>query len=351
MIKRVLPALLLAAACATTAGAQTTRPWLAWRTLRTEHFDVHFPAELEPWARDAVSRMESIQSAVAPLVGSTPERRVTVVIDDPAGETNGTAWSFLRTPYIQLYPTPPDPRSALGNSRNYTEQLTLHEFTHIAHLTRPSRRPMARLRGVFAIPGQGPLAVAPRWVKEGYATYVEGRLTGSGRPYSAIRAATIRQFALEGRLPAYGQLDAVTGAYQSGGMAYMVGSAFLEWLAARRGEAGLVDLWRRMSARQVRTFDEAFRGVYGGSPAEMYALFVVEATANALEARRLLSAAGLVAGDTVQHLTWGTGDPTVSAEGRHVALLLRGPTTAWSRIVVWRTAEQPGDSAANAARA
>ncbi|MBB4636840.1 hypothetical protein FHS01_002861 [Longimicrobium terrae] len=351
MIKRVLLAVLLGAACARTAAAQSTRPWLAWRTLRTEHFDVHFPAELEPWAREAASRMEGIQAAVAPLVGSTPDRRVTVVIDDPAGETNGTAWSFLRTPYIQLYPTPPDPRSSLGNSRNYTEQLTLHEFTHIAHLTRPSRDPFTRLRSVLALPGQGPLSVAPRWVKEGYATYVEGRLTGSGRPFSAIRASTIRQFALEGRLPAYGQLDAVTGGYQSGSMAYLTGSAFLEWLAARRGEQSLVDLWRRMSARQIRTFDEAFRGVYGGSPAELYGLFVVEATANALEARRLLSTAGLVAGDTVQHLTWGTGDPSVSADGRHVALPLRGPSILWSRIVVWRTAETAaGDSAANAAR-
>ena len=48
---------------------------------------------------------------------------------------------------------------------------------------------------------------APRWVIEGYATVVEGRLTGSGRPASSIRAAILRKWAVSGRLPSYSQLD------------------------------------------------------------------------------------------------------------------------------------------------
>ncbi|HZG41924.1 MAG TPA: hypothetical protein VEY93_03100, partial [Longimicrobium sp.] len=281
-MKRVV---LLAAALALhlvprAAGAQTTRPWLEWRTVRTGHFDVHYPAELEAWARDAASRLDAVHAAVTPLVGSAPAARVTVVIDDPAGEINGSAYSFLRTPYIQLYPTPPDARSPLANTRNYTEQLAIHEFAHVAHLTRPSRRRVL-LRGLTLDPrGTGPIPrQAPRWVREGYATYVEGRLTGSGRPYSAVRAAVLRQWALEGRIPPYGQLDALTGGYQAGGTAYLAGSAFLEWLAARQGDETLVHLWRRMSARQARPFAEAFRGVYGGTPQELYGLFTVELTA------------------------------------------------------------------------
>ena len=87
-------------------------------------------------------------------------------------------------------------------------------------------------------------------------------LTGSGRPYSVIRAAILRQWALEGRLPSYGQLDA-TGGFYGGAMAYLAGSAYLEWLAAQRGgDSSLVNLWRRMSARQDRTFPAAFSGVF-----------------------------------------------------------------------------------------
>ena len=51
-------------------------------------------------------------------------------------------------------------------------------------------------------------------------------------------------------------------------MAYLAGSAYLEWLAAKRGDSSLVHLWRRMTARRKRSFDEAFIGVYGDSPKE-----------------------------------------------------------------------------------
>lgn len=351
MIRRsFLAATLAAAFFSRPADAQTVRPWLEWRTLRTEHFDVHFPAELEPWSRDVASRLEGVYAAVGALVGSVPERRVTVVVDDPAGEANGSAYSLLRTPYILLYPTPPEPRSPLGHTRGPSEQLAVHEFVHIAHLTRPTRDPFGRWLAGIDPRGLGPLArTAPRWVREGYATYAEGRLTGYGRPYGVVRAAILRQWALEGRLPTYAQLDATTGPYQVPGMAYLAGSAFLEWLAARRGEESLTQLWRRMSARESRSFDQAFTGVYGGTPLELYGLFTVELTASALEARRLLAEAGVVTGDTVQHLAWGTGDVAVSPDGRLMALALGGPARSWSRVVIWRTDAPPSDSADAAA--
>jgi len=351
MIRRLLlTAALAALALATPLHAQSTRPWLEWRSIRTEHFDVHYPTELEAWTRDVVSRLESVQSVVAATVGSAPTRRVTVVVDDPAGEANGSAYSFLRTPYILLYPTPPEARSSLGHNRSFVEQLLVHEFVHIAHLTRPSRNPFTRFLSFVDPRGVGPLTDAPRWVKEGYATYVEGRLTGSGRPHGVVRAAVLRQWAIEGRLPSYGQMSADGGAYQAAGMAYLAGSAFLEWLAERRGDESLGLLWRRMSARQGRSFDEAFAGIYGGSPREMYGFFTVDVTAHALEARRRLTEAGLVRGDTVQRLAWSTGDPAISPDGQHVALTLRGSTPAFTRVVVWRTAEPAADSAEEAAR-
>ncbi|HEU0300624.1 MAG TPA: hypothetical protein VFR37_14235, partial [Longimicrobium sp.] len=216
--------------------------------------------------------------------------------------------------------------------------------------TRPSRNPFRRWVGLVDPRGVGPLAHAPRWVKEGYATYVEGKLTGSGRPHGVARAAVLRQWAIEGRLPPYSQLNADAGSFQAGSMAYLAGSAFLEWLAERRGDESLANVWRRMSARQERTFEQAFAGVYGATPQEMYGFFTVDVTANALEARRRLSEAGLVAGDTVQRLAWGTGDPAVSPDGRHVAVTLRGATGAASRIVVWPTSASSTDSADEAAR-
>ena len=338
---------LAAALHAAPAAAQVfTRPFLDWRTVRTEHFTVHYPAEMAAWTLDVASRLESVHAAVSAMVGYAPDERVTIVVEDPTGQTNGFAYPFLDQPAIALWPTPPDPRSNLGHYRDAGEQLVVHEYAHIAHLARPSRNPGQRFLIGLSPVKLGPVArKAPRWVTEGYATYVEGRLTGLGRPNSAIRAAVLRQWALEGRLPTYGQLSSTQG-YYGGAMAYLAGSAFLEWLAAERGDSSLVHLWRRMSARQDRSFGDAFAGVYGGPPQELYGRFTVELTERALQARRELRAAGLAEGDTVQRLAWGTGDPAISPDGQQMAVLLRNAPGVPSRVVVWRTADEPGDSAA-----
>lgn len=350
---RLSPVLALAAAAAAVlahaAAAQNPRPHLEWRTIRTPHFDVHYPAGAEAWTRDVASRLETVRDSVGALVGYAPDKRVTVIVEDPSAAANGFAYSVLSTPGIVLWPTPPSPRSDIGNNRGPGEQLAVHEFAHIAHLTRPSRRPPRLLERLRPSPwATGPVSrKTPRWVREGYATLVEGRLTGSGRPNSVIRAAILRQWALEGRLPQYGQLDA-SSSFSGGSMAYLAGSAFLEWLAERSGPQSLEHLWRRLSARQERTFADAFAGVYGGPPHELYGLFTVEVTRRALEARSVLAPVGLGRGDTVQRLSWSTGDPAVSADGKHLAIALRASGTAPARVVVWETNPRPDTAAARA---
>lgn len=339
-------ALVLAAFPGGVRAQGLTRPHLDWRTVRTEHFTVHYPSKVEAWTLDLVPRLEAVHAEVSALVGYAPPRRVTVVVEDPSAQANGSAYPFLDEPVIALWPTPADPRSNIGSTRDPSEQLAVHELAHIAHMARPPRNPRQQLIVRLAPVRLGPVAArAPRWVTEGYATYVEGKLTGSGRPHSAIRAAVLRQWALEGRLPRYEQLSSSSG-FQGGAMAYLAGSAYLEWLVDQRGEQSLRDLWRRMSARRDRSFDVAFAGVFSAGPAELYGRFTVDVTERALAARDTLRAAGLAVGDTVQRLNWSTGDPAVSADGRNLAVVLRGATATSSRVVVWRADDERIDTAA-----
>ncbi len=325
------------AAAITPAAAQTFSHTPAdWRQVETEHFLFVYPEELSGWTLDMARRMEAVHGAVEEMVGFAPEDRVTVLVDDPGNVSNG---SMNPGPLLYMWPTPPNPRSMIGENRGWGEILAVHEFAHAAHLTRPSRNPVGRLiESVIPLPVTDIMRKTPRWAIEGYATYIEGRLTGSGRPHGVWRPAVLRTWALEGQLPTYGQVSGGSGFY-GGSMAYLVGSAYLEWLV--EGEDGdetlLPNVWRRLTARQKRSFDGAFTGVFGAPPAELYGHFTVDVTERALAVEDAVAAAGgAVDGELFQRLSWYVGDPAVSPDGARLAIRLdsrNGP----SRLVVMAT--------------
>lgn len=343
-------ALQLAGCALTLGGPRTgvaqsiTRPAQPWRTLTTPHFVFHTPAKLEEWTRHVASRMESYAAAVTAFVGNTPKGRVTVLVDDPTGDANGFAVPLLGEPLIMLWPTPPSPSIGFGEFREWGEILAVHEFAHIAHLTYPSRNSLERFWWSFLPARLGPVARrTPPWVFEGFATLVEGRLTGDGRPHSAGRAAVLRQWALAGKLPPYSGLDNA-GSFMGGAMRYLVGSAFLEWLVERKGDASLEHVWRRLSARQPRSFAQAFAGVYGAPPDELYGQFVVDITERALRARDVARPIERSEGELFQHVEGNTGEPAGSPDGQYVAVPLRRIGQP-PRLVIWRADSAGVDSA------
>lgn len=327
-------------------------PLADWRTLSTEHFRVHYPVESEAWATRAAGRLESIWERVEEEVGYRPAGRIDVLVSDPFAEPNGAALPLLGWPRLVLWTSPPGPESVIGHYTDWGELLLVHEGAHLVHLLRPSRNPLERrLARVLPL---GPVArKAPRWVIEGYATLVEGRLTASGRPHGDLRAALLRRRAQGGRLPSYGGLNG-DESWFGGSMAYLMGSAYLEWLDGRAAAAGVPDslsrLWARLSARRSRSFDEAFRGVYGGSPAELYGRFTAELTHSAIEVERRLAARlgasgeeseGVrrvgIEGEVWQDLSWSSGAPALSPDGERIALVRRGRDEP-AELVVWSTA-------------
>ncbi|MEQ1568855.1 MAG: hypothetical protein ABMA64_24670, partial [Myxococcota bacterium] len=303
----------------------------SWRTLRTEHFRVHYPEAAAPWAEHAGARLESWHARVVAEVGWTPPKVIDALVIDPYSDANGFALPFSTGPRTAWFTTPPDAASSIANNRSWDEILIVHEDAHLAHLLRAPRNPAEKV--AYQLFGLGPVTTkSPRWVIEGYATVVEGRLTGSGRPNGDARATLLRNLAVRGELPTYEALDA-NGDWAGGGYAYLVGSAYLEWLEARAGAGSLRDLWVRLTSKQPRTFAEAFTGVFGDAPDVLYRRFCAEITASAVATDRADPP------DTApfQRLGWTVAALDVSPAGDRVAVA-RFPRKGLPKIEVYAVA-------------
>lgn len=276
-----------------------------WRTITTAHYRIHFPdqPEFKVFAENVGSRIEGIHGVFQTWIGHARQEITDIVVQNPLSMPNGMAISLLSRPHVVLWTEPPDSDTEISHERDWQELLVTHELVHLHHLTIPDRKP----RWFERMPG-GSLrqsAVArksPVWVVEGFATLLEGKLTGSGRPHGAYRAMVLRERARQGSLLTYERLGEMDRAMMSAPR-YMVGSAFLEWLErSKPGQPLLQDLWKRLSSPRYPRFDGAFRATFGLHPKEAYQRFCAELTHDALELERRLKASGLREGEIWGHL-------------------------------------------------
>lgn len=313
-----------------------------WNSVLTDHFQMHYPSELEEWAIKAASTMESIHSAVTTFIGYYEiEKPIDIVIMDPLGISNGMAIPFLKTPGIILWPNSPVDPFILGGLETWSEIVVTHEYAHAVHLTRKPRNLQGKI--FSRLVPIGPLAMKlPSWVTEGYAVLIESRLTGYGRTTSSLRASKLSQLAIEGKLPEYHALDD-TSHWTRYSYPYLIGSAFLEWLIDRSGDPDCLEkLWKRLSAKKNRTFKEAFSGVFQDTPENLYARFRAELTTEGLRLEQyVMETGGVQEGSIWQYFEGMIEGPALSPDGKEMALVLRSSKEP-TKLVVWST-EQEAD--------
>ena len=203
------------------------------------------------------------------------EEKLDLLVGDEIHQANGSALPLTAAKLIKLYTSAPRSEQGLGFYSDWLDLVLSHELAHKIHLAEPGRSWRAALDPYVleadAING----GRYPRWVMEGYATVIESEFTGQGRIHSDYVKVLLQQWAIEGQLPSYGELNG-TNHYQGRAMTYYQGSAFLYWLQQEYGAEKLSHLWRRSTAVKYRSFEQAFTGLFLDSPRTLYKKFVAE---------------------------------------------------------------------------
>lgn len=270
-------ALLAVTLLGASANAQV-RPDKDWRTIRSEHFYVHFAPELEDIARRAAAQAETAYVQLSAYLRQ-PRGPIDLLLTDDVDYSNGFATPHP-TNRIVIYANPPVTESALRFTDDYLQLVVTHELVHIFHLDRVGGV-WAALQGVF---GRVPMlfvnSYQPRWITEGLAVYYESLLTGSGRVIGSEHRMLARSAALEHRFPRIDELSYVYPRFPYGITSYAYGSLFIDYLADTHGDSSVAAYIARASQRLFPwDLDGASRRAFGSGLTAQY-----RAWANALRA-------------------------------------------------------------------
>lgn len=253
---------------ANTAIAQV-RPDKDWRTIRSEHFYVHFAPELEDIARRAAAQAETAYVQLSAHL-TPPRGKIDLLLTDDVDYSNGFA-SPHPTNRIVIYANPPVTESALRYTDDFLQLVVTHELVHIFHLDRVGGV-WALLQKVF---GRVPMLFVngyqPRWITEGLAVYYESLLTGSGRVLGSEHRMLARSAALEHRFPRIDELSIVYPRFPYGTASYAYGSLFIDYLADTHGDSAVARYIERASRRLFPwDLDGASRRAFGSALTSQY---------------------------------------------------------------------------------
>lgn len=232
--------LLLAAALLVPAAAtaQPYDPAFRWRTVDTEHFQVHFHEGEEALAQRVAGAAERAHARLVPLLRFAPRERTQVVLSDDMDSANGMATPL---PYdtIRLYAVAPPGRSELNDHRDWVQTLVEHEYAHILQLDNVGGVPRLfnRIFGKLWVPN----GLLPAWMVEGIAVLHES----SGDPETGRNAGALydmyaRALVMEAPgLPSLNQATHPSLDWPTGDIPYLLGGKLLESLHRRGGDAAI----------------------------------------------------------------------------------------------------------------
>lgn len=261
------------------------------RTVKTEHFYIHYPRQVAPVAKDLLEIVEPIHVTLSEKYNWKPAGRTHVVLVDKTDSANGMA-TVIPANYLLLYVTPPDADSSLDHYKNYLELLFIHEYTHIIHIDQHYRvaDPFHWIFGKVVAPN----GLTPGWMREGIAAYEETVQTGAGRGNGSYSEMLVRTNILENTFPKIDEVAGLSLKWPGSNSQYVYGVKFFMWLADKYGEDRITKYTEEYaSGLWLFSLNNKARRVWGKSFYQLWDEWQQDLVAKYTPERERLSSEGL----------------------------------------------------------
>ncbi len=266
----------------TGAGA-TTNPRLVWKTISTEHFDVHFHEGAE-WTGEQVAQIaEEIYGPVTSVYNYEPKRTHFVILDTE-DYSNGAAFYYDNK--VEIWAT--NLEFNLRGTTEWLRNVVTHEYTHIvsiqAAMKFPKRIPAFYFQAIdfekekrpdvingypdviVSYPITG--TVVPAWWAEGVAQYQSPSMRNDC--WDSHRDMILRAGVVENSMLRYQDMVFLGHKGIDNERVYDHGYGLVRYIGQIYGDNAIRDINKHLGKVNRLTIDGAIKEVTGKSGQEVY---------------------------------------------------------------------------------
>jgi Tol biopolymer transport system component len=260
-----------------------TNPRLNWKTISTEHFDVHFHEGAE-WTGEQVAKIaEEIYGPITRVYNYEPKRCHFIILDTE-DYANGAAYYYDTK--VEIWAT--NLEFNLRGTTQWLRNVVTHEYTHIvsiqASMKMPLRLPAIYVQGVgfedekrpdvingypdvvISYPIAG--AAVPAWWAEGVSQYQSPSLQTDC--WDTHRDMILRAAVLEDRMLTYDEMGFLGHRSLGNEQVYDHGFGLVRYIASTYGPEALDNVSRRLGDWYRISMDGALENVTGKSGQQLY---------------------------------------------------------------------------------
>ncbi len=283
-LQRISPLLLIMAVCMLPRQAAAwNQSEIEWKTLETEHFEIHFHPGEEWSARQAASIAEAVYEPITAFYDYRPGT-VHINLFDKQDDPEGATYYYMNR--IDISASPYD--FHLRGTADWLRNVITHEFTHMVSVQKAMKLPI-RTPSIFfqvisfekekrpdvltgypnfqlSLPFAG--EVMPNWFAEGIAQY-QCRLARNDI-WDSHRDMLLRMATLEDRLLTLDEMGVFNKNSLEAEMVYNQGFSLVRYIAIKYGFDKVSELTEALSSVYRIGFGGACKRVLGISQGELY---------------------------------------------------------------------------------